>query len=702
MSIRLAFLWHMHQPMYVAPATGEVILPWVRFHATHAYYDMARVLERHPGVRATVNFVPSLVEQLDDVAARRRPERFLSLTERRPADLTEAERLFVIRHFFMVSHERAVLPVPRYAELHARRESPDGFSDDDVRDLQVLFNLAWMGFSARADEPEIARLVEKGSAYDDADKEALLAAQQDLVRRVLPLWRRLAERGQVEVSATPYYHPILPLVIDTETARRCQPEASLPPRFAWPDDAREHVRRAIARHERTFGVRPVGMWPAEGSVSPEAAALFASEGIRWIATDEGILQRSSPPPTARGELYQPWRLTTTGGDPLALVFRDHALSDRIGFTYARQDPTAAVADFLASVKHAARDAAAAGIVDPLVPVVLDGENAWEHYANRGREFLDALHGALERAEGIRTVTLEEGSRVGGGRLTRLHSGSWIDSSYRIWIGHAEDNLAWSLLGRVREIVADHAARADVAPDALTEAREWLLQAEGSDWFWWYGDDFTTDNAAEFDQLFRDRLLRALALVGEPPLPRLLEPLSAQARTQRTKAGIAEMPHTLIEPRIDGRGESWVEWLGAIVHRPGQAHGSMYQATAHLREVHLGCGREALYLRLDPEQPLEGIAISVEVTGARGAHTQFVVPEGARGLLQLPVAGARAARGHVLEVALPYEALGLAPREISGVSVSLRRGSIQVERIPAAGNLPFIVPDVDFEGRDWVV
>lgn len=707
MAVRVAFLWHMHQPMYVEPATGEAVLPWVRLHATHAYYDMGRLLERHPEVRCTVNFVPSLLEQLEHAAQGTRPERFLELTRARPEDLSFEERAFILRQFFMVSREHGIRPHPRYMDLLQRRgDDPQRidvlrFSDQDVRDLQVLFNLAWMGFAARQDEPDIARLVQKGGHFDEEDKAALLGAQQRILQRIVPLWRALQARGQIELSATPYYHPILPLLCDTDAARRAMPQARLPARFSYPEDAHEQVRRAIVAHARWFGARPDGMWPAEGSVSPEALEVFASEGIRWVATDEGNLFRSQPAPSHRGALYQPWACETPAGR-ISVGFRDRSLSDKLGFTYSRMRADEAVEDFLASVRRAESDARQAGVDDPVVFVVLDGENAWEYYPEHGERFLDSLYAALGAAEDVTTVQMGEALAQPAATLAQIHSGSWIESSYRIWISHPEDNLAWDLLGQVRALVERHELAGDVDAARLARAKELLLQAEGSDWFWWYGDDFRTDNAAEFDALFRERLILAATLVGEPAPARATEPLSRQARSQASEKATQQPPVALIRPRVDGLANSFTEWLGAGWVRPETGQGSMFQGEQVLDALYFGTDLELLYLRLDARAALVGSRIVLDFRPAHGKPRLVTLDLAGRGSVPIKMPRARAVLGDTLELALPLEQLGVRARDRLELVVKLERDGAELERLPRAAALSFEVPDAEIEQRHWVV
>src|SRR6266542_1319864 len=355
-NVRLALLWHMHQPPYREAETGEYLMPWVRLHATRAYSDMAWILERHPGVRCMVNFTPILLEQLEDYVEGRAHDRFLELSARPPAELGPEERQAILRSFFMVDWERHIRPVPRYWDLLQKRgrdvRSVDvarlatAFSDDEITDLQVHFNLAWMGFAALADDEGLRALRAQGGGFGREDVEYVLAVQRRMMAEVVPRWRRLAERGQVELSTTPYYHPILPLLCDTDAARRALPGIPLPPRFAHPEDARWHVREAIASHARRFGAPPAGMWPAEGSVSPEALEVLQSEGVRWAASDEGVLLHSVAADAPRlRSLYRPWKVAAGSGE-LAMLFRDRSLSDVIGFTYAKVAAKEAGSDFV--------------------------------------------------------------------------------------------------------------------------------------------------------------------------------------------------------------------------------------------------------------------------------------------------------------------------------------------------------------------
>ncbi len=731
--LRLCILWHMHQPIYRDPESGDFILPWVRLHATRAYYDMAKVLAEHESARAVINLVPSLLWQLDGYVQGRARDRFLDLS-RAPADgLSAQERIFIVRNFFMVDWETCIKPLPRYWELLQKRgrtedleASAASYSVEELRDLQVLFNLAWMGFRAEEEEETVRALKRKGRLFTEAEKHDLLAVQQKIMAAVMPAYADVWKAGQAELTVTPFYHPILPLLIDSDAARRCMPHATLPPRFHWPEDARAQVRRGLEFAEKNLGARPQGMWPAEGSVSPEAVALLAGEGVKWCATDEGILHRSRPQRDRHpANLYRPYT-ARSGGKQIDMLFRDRGLSDLIGFTYSRTPAKAALDDLFGHLDAIARSAPRGEI--PLVTIALDGENAWEHYPDSGREFLRGLYERLSSRKGdIEPITPGEFLREHRPTdfIDELHTGSWIDSNFRIWIGHPEDNLGWSHLGDARQAIAAAEQRAASTDDQaglqrVQAAKESLYVAEGSDWFWWYGDDFQTESAAEFDALFRGYVKRAWKELGEVPPAQLDEPIAARARPAASAA--AELspvvePQGFIRPRLDGRVASYFDWTGSGLYRPGQTRGSMFQSGGLFGAMRFGFDERTLFVRLDPlREPKELLreitSLRVMLNGA-DRRMEVEVPL-AEGPLQ-PTAGAQAADAGVpagpvgggafraiVELALPFERLGLAVGTSLAFAVRVMRGSVEVERLPRSGYLTLTVPDADYERKNWKV
>jgi alpha-amylase/alpha-mannosidase (GH57 family) len=702
---RVVFLWHMHQPDYRDPVSAQPVLPWVRLHSTRAYNDMAAALEPHERARVVVNWAPSLLLQLEAYAQGTAVDRDEEIA-RKPVDsLTAAERAHVLRQDFSADWDTWVKPVPRYAELLGKRgadlaridlgRAQATFSNQELLDLQLHFMLAWMGFAARREHPLVAELVRKERGFTEAEKAQLLDVSRKIARGIVARWRSLLQRGSVELSCSPMFHPILPLLVDSDSARRAMPDAALPPRFQHPQDAREQVRRGLARAERDFGVRPVGMWPSEGAVSPEAMQLLGAEGVRWCATDQGNLERSElETPSESKPLHPaPWMC-----GQVAVFFRDRDLSDRIGFRYASQDARASADELLGRVAGAGKDAT--------VTIALDGENAWERYPHSGELFLDALYGGLGDTVAPVLPREEIAARPPKGRIARIHSGSWIDSNFRIWIGQPEDNQAWTLLGQAR--AALERARPELPPDRFEKAYEAALAAEGSDWFWWYGDEFHTDNAPEFDALFRRNLEQIFRHVGLAPPERLARPIIAPYKDKSQAKAIFIPPRRLIHPAIDGYTRSYFEWNGAGFYRPGTAvGGSMYQGSGAFSQLWYGFSLTHLYLRLDPAEGADTTGeLRILITRDKGERTlrMEVRPSGGECSVLDEEGNPRGSgfAGAIVELAVPVSALDLSPSNRAGLLLRLVRNGAEVDRLPRYGELELMVPDPGFEQSHWYV
>ncbi|MCA9570430.1 MAG: glycoside hydrolase, partial [Myxococcales bacterium] len=448
----VAVLWHLHQPEYRDPVTGIPVMPWTRLHGLRGYLDLLTTSVEHE-VPWTVNIVPGLWDQLEHYANGGTDEH-LELT-RVPADALDAAQVAIVRRTFPCGHPR-MRSTPRYRALEARIEAGDPLSVPELRDLQVLSTLVWCGAVARRD-PAISALFAKGEGFTEADKQALLEVQGRVLAGYPDLLAAFAGAEGPALSTTPLHHPILPLLIDLGFSARSV-HTPPPTELALPAHARLHLERGRARMEGASGRTIRGCWPSEGAVCPELVPMLAEVGFRWVATDEGVLARSEREGAGEGG----WDL----GHGVVGFFRDRALSDRVGFDYARHPAEDAVEDFF---ERAASDG--------VKVVALDGENPWEAFPDAGEAFLAGLVEGL-RSEGITLDAAAERPVVG--RVDRLHTGSWIGANLEIWAGHAEDHRAWALLADTVEAVGD-------APEAV----EPLLAAEGSDWFWWYGVDQTT-------------------------------------------------------------------------------------------------------------------------------------------------------------------------------------------------------------------
>ncbi len=697
--VKLALLWHMHQPNYEDLATGEHILPWVRLHAIKDYWGMVAMLEAFPEVRVTFNLVPSLVTQVQAFAEDRARDRHLALGLAPAAALTADEAAWVMANGFHAPYGRMIAPYPRYAQLHAMREERRPFAADDLRDLQVWHKLAWMDPDLLLQDPRLVALVEKGSHYSEDDKALLRTVELDLLRRVVPAYQAAADRGQVELSTSPFYHPILPLLCDSDVHLRAHPSAARPRvRFRRPEDARAQIDRALAFHETVFGHRPHGLWPSEGSVSDEALALVAEAGLAWAATDEDILSRTLGVPFPRDGyghaeradlLYRPYR---AGGAGPVLFFRDHALSDRIGFTYQSWDADAAAADFVGRVREAGRRfSAQTGGAEATVSVILDGENAWEHYAGGGRPFLRALYGRLAEAADIRCVTMSEAATAPSTRLDSVFPGSWINADFYIWIGHRDDQRAWTQLGEAR--AAYDTRSAGVSAEARARAFEELLIAEGSDWFWWYGDDHSSDHDRDFDDLFRRHLRNAYVALGLAVPDELFV---SNITTAAPGPSDALTFGGLVAPILDGDETSALEWVGAARPAIAPAAGAMHEvsATSLLSEVVIGVGASSLFLRLRGD----GFAARIESGSLR---LSLIVSEPA--VVRVDLERRHMAAGRLVEAGIGFDELGAGPGDQLRFAILVCDPSgAAVASVPASGSWTFVVPGGLASPVGWAV
>src|SRR5882672_31390 len=445
-SIQLCFLWHMHQPFYKDLISGEYHLPWTRMHGLKDYYGMVKILDEFPLVHQTFNLVPSMVVQIEEYARGVAKDPFLQAALKPAEDLTEAEQGFLLQHSFYSDPQRMIYRYPRYGELYDAWQASNrnvergrrAFGVQGFRDLQVLSQVAWFDEEFLEGDAEVRALVEKGRNFSLDDQALMGRKQLEILALVLPTYRRLAAAGQIEISTTPFYHPILPLICDSDIAAVSHPGVPLPSRFHYPQDAREQLQMA-----RDFfaPVQPRGLWPSEGSVSDEVFSIAAETGFTWAASDSGVLDRTLGHSSGILELYRSY-LWKQGGHSLNVIFRDHFLSDLIGFVYSRMDAAQAADDFLLRIRQNCAGVLSSGR-DALVPIILDGENAWEYYYRGGRPFLRELYRRIQDDTNMKALTVSEALELSVPEpIDHIFPASWISTNFDVWIGAEEDNKAW--------------------------------------------------------------------------------------------------------------------------------------------------------------------------------------------------------------------------------------------------------------------
>jgi alpha-amylase/alpha-mannosidase (GH57 family) len=631
--LRVIILWHQHQPFYKDLVTGEYRLPWVRLHALKDYYGMVKLLDEFPNVHQTFNLVPSLITQIQDYVAGTALDPFLRVAAKPATDLTLDERRFALQYLFQANPVNMIARYPRYHELWERfRSTGDSteraekyFQPQDFTDLQVLSQIAWFD-EFFLEDPDVAALIKKSRGYSLDDQRFVIARERELLAKVLPAHTEAAQRGTIEISTSPFYHPILPLICDSNSGAVSTPGLPLPQnRFRHPEDAREQVLRGLNLHQQVLGIRPQGVWPSEGSVSEEVLAIAQNLGVKWMATDEEVLGRSIGvsfsrdgsgrlAPDAAEKLYTIHHFENHQSE-MHLIFRDHAISDLIGFVYSGMPPQDAAKHLIQNIKQAAQSILSKGR-DAVVPIILDGENAWEYYPQSGREFLRRFYDGLQRESGIEALTVSEAiaRHKDFAKLTSLVPGSWIHANFNVWIGAPEDNRAWDYLYHARNFYAQAAGGASEAQRKL--AFEELLIAEGSDWNWWYGPEHHSANDQEFDELYRKHLSNVYQALGARPPDYLAQPIIGGA------ARPSFVPQTAyIHPRVTGDMVRYFEWMGAAVYTADKRAGAMHGKTFFMDAVYAGIDEANVYGRLDfidrvPEMEFE-LVVNLESWAQEG-------------------------------------------------------------------------------------
>lgn len=609
--------WHQHQPLYYKDEDGVYTRPWVRVHATKDYLDMAEMVAQHPGMKASFNLTPSLIRQLNDFVENGAKDLYWLLAEIPAAELTVAQKTFILERFFDANWDHIIAVFPRYQELLDLRAGTDAeaiaaavenFSEQDFRDLQIWFNLAWVDPDYLAQEPFKA-LVGKGRDFDEEDKSVLFAGIEELVARVIPTHKDLQDQGIVEITTTPYAHPILPLIYDTDLALVGNPKAIMPrERFSYPEDAVAHLLKSVEMYEEFFGMPVRGLWPGEGSVAEEIVPMVSDAGYQWMQTGEPVLVASlgmqgdrfardgSDTVTDADTLYRPYYVQGQSGDKVAIFFRDWVISDKIGFTYSGMPGEEAAQDMINRLENIR--ASLEGTQGPhIVTIVVDGENAWENYDNDGKEFFHALYSKLADSETLETITPSEYLALYPDQreLPELFPGAWFSANYDTWIGEEEEAEAWDLLALVRADLKryeDGDLNAD--PESMSNALDFMYLAEGSDWFWWYGSDQDSGQDSYFDEGFR-ALLKGVYSSLEVDYPAILDIPIIQPQPLKPISAISGQT----TPVIDGISDE-EEWATAAIYEGEEGE--------PIRTFVYGMDQENLYLRFDLAEPFSADAL----------------------------------------------------------------------------------------------
>jgi len=668
--------------------------------------------------------VPALLEQINDYVENGSRDKWKDLTFKDAEEMSDEEKGFLLKNFFMLNWDKLIKTSSRYSEILTKRESyvkkhnwdemGRFFSNQELLDLQVLFNLKWFGFMAREDYPFLKELDEKDRFFTKAEKKELIRLQDEILAKIIPMYRELQDAGKMELTFTPYYHPIFPLVYDTDFSRRSAPGAPMPKRFSYPEDAEWQLTEGKKYAEEQWGKKLSGMWPAEGSVSPEIIPVASDAGVKWMATDEAILFRSINNFDKSKVLYKPY-VASHKGKEVVTFFRDKYISDLIGFSFSKMDAKAAADIFLHYVESVAVNSS-----ENMLPVILDGENAWESYNENGKEFLYELFSRISTSDFMSTETYEnyvESLNLANlPSIDNLFSGSWINNDYMIWIGNDEDNTAWNYLKRVRDFVRLHFdGNPDIPESTKREAMRHIYRAEGSDWFWWYGDHFSTENDILFDRLFRRHLRQVYTILGVDTPNYLDIPI-----TSVSNVSVVKHPTGLVSPVINGYDDSYYAWNGAGIfdnlNKPGS---SMYNSVRIVDQFAFGCDMENFYLKvkyIEPASEYESKEYVVKCFLMNEMEMDFSIPlrkfertdfnimtNNIRGKLGEIGHSGYAAQNDVLEIAIDYRKVGVSPGENISVYFKIfSKEKLEIERIPEVGVIEVLAPDENYLIRMWDV
>ena len=627
----LNLIWHQHQPLYYKNDDDVYTRPWVRVHATKDYYDMASILEQYHEVKLTFNITPVLIKQLEDYSKNGAIDLYWEYTLIPAEELSDSQKEFILTRFFDVNWDNIIARFPRYQELLDKRGGSskeeilaaiETFTEGDLRDLQIWFNLAWFDPDFLAIDP-LKTLVDKQRNFSEEDKKVLFDEALRIIGDVIPVHKQLQDNGQIEVITTPYAHPILPLIIDSTQAAVGNPTTDLPTKFSFPQDALVHLEKSVEIYETQYGRSPRGLWPGEGSVAQMMVPFVIKSGYQWMATGEPVLAKSlginsftrDAKETVKEAdlLYRPYYVKNQDGDKLAVFFRDGNLSDKIGFTYSGISGEGAAKDLMDRLENIREQLSNEGAQGPhIVSIVVDGENAWEYYENDGKAFFHALYQALSESKTIKTITPSEYLEKFPEQreIEDLFPGAWFSPNYDTWIGEVEENQAWEYLRKTREILAkyDVSKVRKASEEAIVLAQDYMYLAEGSDWFWWYGSDQDSGQDDYFDQGFRALLRNVFLALGEP-VPTFVEIPIIQSKPISADQAVSG----LSTPVIDGI-LSEGEWDNAGYYRG--VDGEI------LNNLKFTQDEKNIYMLIDSGEFNEDTKIALYLKSPRGAFTGY--------------------------------------------------------------------------------
>lgn len=559
--LSIAFYWHMHQPVYQLTSGGDYIMPWARLHAVKDYLDMALWTKKFDKLKLNFNFVPILIDSIIDYGEKGAHDIHSRMTITPEDKLKQEDKIFILNNFFDANYQTMILTNPEYHRLYQiiQTEGTNDtsvFTNQEYSDLMALFNLAWIDPSYKTSNPELKKLVKKGKNYTLEDRINIIEIQREIIRKIIPSIKKLVEKNKIEITTSPYYHPILPILLDYKNIKKNQIPDDDISGLKTELDAKVQTKMALDRIEEVFGKRPRGIWPSEHCVSGKTLELFGSLGLDWSISDEGILANSINfefEHDFKGYLKEPYHLLKTyryktKNTDLKMIFRDSTIPNLISFEYQNHNPIATANDLYDRIKVLQSKILSSPDREHLLTIALDGENCWENYLEDGASFLKTLYTLITEDETLETVLISDylDSTKEDKPLNKIASGSWMNRNFKLWIDEPVKDIAWTYLKRVRQDFSNFVKREPLNPNIELARRE-LFICEGSDWYWWYGEPNDSGRDNIFDFLFRTHLKNIYRYLDLDTPKYLDDPISNVSTTKPSK-----YPKSLISPELDGK------------------------------------------------------------------------------------------------------------------------------------------------------
>lgn len=605
--LSIAFVWHLHQPNYQTQAEDVMLMPWTRLNAVKTYSCMLKYLDKFPDLKLNFDISPVLLDAIEGYANGTINDIHLNLTLTPVEDLTQDDMEFILNYFFDVNYNTCISKYPRYVDLYQRRFAKeeidvDDFSMSGYSDIMTLFDLVWFTDEQIEAYPEVKEVAEKGKHYSNKHREALINAQRDIISKIIPNFKKYLSENRIDILTCPYYHPILPILADMDSAKTSSLRNPLPGSdIKMPDCAYEQIAKGFKRTQEVFGYTPKGMWAPEQCISNEVVKMMSDAGIKWTISDESVLSGTLKKDFIRdfkGFHQDPFDLCRTYsmnfGDEkdIKIIFRDAVLPNLISFEYPNYDAQTAAKDLYDRIKVVANKFINSPHENHLLTIAMDGENAWRNYADGGNAFLNELYGLICNDDSLETVNISEYMENVQHiqKLDSITTGSGVNREFRFWTAEPTKNIAWRYLFNVYEDLKKFEQEENIARELIKKAYEHLYIAQGSDWFWWFGEPNDSGQDHLFDYLFREHLKNIYIILGKTVPQNLEEPLATFTGKP------SRIPKGLISPTLRGKSDYEAEWKNAgCIDVPASP---LIQENKLFNRICFGCDYDNLYFLFD--------------------------------------------------------------------------------------------------------